>query len=300
MKKVLTIIGPTATGKTDLSIKIAKRFNGEIISGDSIQVYKGMDIGSAKIKDTMGITHYGIDIISPFDTYSVYDFQKLSREKIDLISSNNKLPIICGGTGLYIKATLYDYTFTSIDNDEVLLKKYDSYSNKELYDLLKIKDPISYKKIHVNNRKRILRALILDDSGNNKGKNEDKQEHKLIYDSFIVGCRLDRDKLYKRINDRVIEMINEGLVNEIDNLLKSGVSFDYKSMSGIGYKEFRDYFEGSASLDETISLIQKNSRNFVKRQFTWFNNQMDMNWVNMDNNDEIEKLFKDIEKWIKA
>lgn len=298
MKKVLIIVGPTSVGKTSLSIKLANILNGYVISGDSIQVYKGLDIGSAKIKkeEMENITHYGIDILNPKDNYSVFDFQKMARSYIDNI--NDKFPIIVGGTGLYIKSCIYDYKF--IENkkessDDIYANK----TNEEIYAMLLDIDKKSAEKIHINNRKRVIRALSIANSGISKSEIESKQEHKLIYDAFIIGCNMDRDILYKRINDRVLKMVNDGLVDEIRKLLNSGVSFSDQSMQAIGYREFNDYFNNDKSIDEVVSLIQKNTRNFAKRQFTWFKNQMEVNWVNMLDENEVNKLIDKVIKWSK-
>ena len=299
MKKILIIVGPTGVGKTDLSIELAKRFNAEIISGDSVQIYKGLDIGSAKIteEEKQGIKHYGIDELSFLDNYSVYDFQKMSRFNIEEISKKNKLPMIVGGTGLYIKSCIYDYEFVMHEPVEFL--DMDDKTNEELYEELKKLDEFSANKIHINNRKRIIRALTLCRLGTSKTENENNQQHKLIYDAFIVGCTVDRALLYERINNRVLKMIDSGLEQEIKGLLENGLTFENQSMQAIGYKEWKDYFLNNISKEEVISLIQKNSRNFAKRQYTWFNNQMDVNWVNMLDKEEVNNIIDRIEKWIK-
>ncbi|NLC96953.1 MAG: tRNA (adenosine(37)-N6)-dimethylallyltransferase MiaA [Erysipelotrichaceae bacterium] len=300
MKKVLIIVGPTGAGKSEFSIELAKRFNGSIISGDSIQVYKGLNIGSAKIteKEMQNIDHYGIDILENTDNYSVADFQKLARNYIDIIIKQNKLPMIVGGTGLYIKACLYDYNFIKQETNEVE-DDYDTKTNEELYSLLEEVDFESTKKIHINNRKRVIRALRLKNLGKSKSELESLQKKELIYDAFIVGCSMPRDLLYERINQRVIKMIELGLEKEIKSLLDSGINFDNQSMQGIGYKEWKEYFEGNIDINEVIRLIQRNSRSFAKRQYTWFNNQMEVNWINMLDDKEIEYISTRIEQWIK-
>ena len=299
MKKVLIIVGPTGVGKTDLSIELAKRFNAEIISGDSVQIYKGLDIGSAKIteEEKQGIKHYGIDELSFLDNYSVYDFQKMSRFNIEEICKKNKLPMIVGGTGLYIKSCIYDYEFVMHEPVEFL--DMDDKTNEELYEELKKLDEFSANKIHINNRKRIIRALTLCRLGTSKTENENNQQHKLIYDAFIVGCTVDRALLYERINNRVLKMIDSGLEQEIKGLLENGLTSENQSMQATRYNECKDYFLNNISKEEVISLIQKNSRNFAKRQYTWFNNQMDVNWVNMLDKEEVNNIIDRIEKWIK-
>lgn len=291
MRKVLVIVGPTASGKSSFGIKCAKAFNGEIISGDSIQIYKGLDIGSAKQLDTEDIPHYLIDIKDPKDNYSVKEFQEKGRELIEDISNRDKLPIIVGGTGLYIKALLYDYVFYDEEEKD---EPYDELSNEEIYEILKKEDPKALEKIHINNRKRLVRALnILRKHHEGISDIKDRQEHKILYDAKIIGLTLDRDLLYKRIEERVDQMINDGLLTEIKGLLDSAINFNDQSMQGIGYKEFKDYFEGNAELNECIDKVKVNTKHFAKRQYTWFNNQMDMNWY-----EDQDKALKDVEEWL--
>lgn len=278
MNKVLAIVGPTAVGKTDFGIKCANIFNGEIISGDSIQIYKGLDIGSAKpsISEQSQAKHYLIDIKEPTENYSVKEFQDLGREKIDNIYTESKLPIIVGGTGLYIKALLYDYTFFEESEED---NQYENLTNEDLYEKLKEVDPFALDKIHINNRKRLVRALNVYEK-HLKGISEikDEQEHKPIYDCLIIGLTTSRDNLYNRIDQRIDKMIEDGLINEIERLLSKGITFDNQCMQAIGYKEFRDYFENKKSLDECIKQVKINSHHFAKRQYTFFNNQMNVEW----------------------
>ena len=293
MKKVLVIAGPTASGKSGFAVECAKRFNGEIISGDSIQIYRGLDIGSAKIREDekQGIVHHLIDIKDAGESYSVKEFQALGRELIDDISERGKLPIVAGGTGLYIKALLYDYTFF---DEEVKDNPYEELSNQEIYDILSVEDPDSLKKIHVNNRKRLVRALnVLRKHGQGISEIASKKEHKPLYDALIIGLNRDRSVLYNDINLRVDRMFDEGLENEVRSLVDKGISFDMQSMQGIGYREFRGYFEGAASLDETREMIKKDTRNFAKRQMTWFKNQMDIAWC-----DDGMKMMETIDDWL--
>lgn len=293
MEKVLVIVGPTAVGKSSFGIKCAENFNGEIISGDSIAIYRGLDIGSAKpdIDEQNKVKHYLIDIKDPDDNYSVKQFQELSRHYIDQISKDNKLPIIVGGTGLYIKASLYDYVFFDEEKED---NQYEDLSNEQIYERLKQVDPKALEKIHINNRKRLIRALNIYEK-NNKGISEikDSQEHKPIYDCLIIGLTTDRETLYKRINDRVDKMIDDGLIQEIKDLLDKGITFDNQSMQGIGYKELRDYFENKRTLEECVEDIKRNSRHFAKRQYTFFNNQLDVKWF--DN--EIDAL-DEVKRWL--
>lgn len=291
-KKVLVIVGPTAVGKTSFGIECANRYNGEIISGDSIQIYKGLDIGSAKAtKDEQSkAVHHLIDIKEPSENYSVKDFQERGRFLIGELTKQNKLPIVVGGTGLYIKALLYDYEFKDEENND---NPYDELTNEQIYDILLKEDPECLGKIHINNRKRLVRALnVLRKHGTGISKIQAQQEHKMLYDAKIIGLTKNREQLYKDINKRVDMMIDEGLLEEIKGLLERGISFDDQCMQGIGYKEFRAYFEGVATPQECIELVKKNTRHFVKRQYTWFNNQMPIEWY-----EDKENAILEIDIW---
>ena len=293
MQKVLVIVGPTASGKSAFGIECAKAFNGEIISGDSIQIYRGLNIGSAKIsQDEMSnIKHHLIDIKDANETYSVKEFQERGRSLIEEISLKNKLPIIVGGTGLYIKALLYDYVFFDEDKKD---NPYDELSNEDIYDVLLKEDPASLEKIHINNRKRLVRALnVLRKHKTGIADIASKQEHKLLYDAKIIGLTLDRESLYERINMRVDKMIEDGLLEEIQGLLDSGINFSNQSMQGIGYKEFKEYFNGEKTLEECIASVKSNTKHFAKRQYTWFKNQMNLNWY-----EDKDSAKKDIEEWL--
>ena len=294
MRKVLVIVGPTAVGKTDFGIRCANTFDGEIISGDSIQIYRGLDIGSAKPdkKELSEAKHYLIDIKDPDENYSVKQFQELGRKYIDEISEKGKLPIIVGGTGLYIKACLYDYVFFDEEEEDY---QYPDKSNEELYELLRQKDPEALEKIHVNNRKRLIRALnIYEKHHEGISSIKAKQEHKPVYDCLIIGLTAEKEILYERINSRVDKMVEDGLIEEIDGLLKRGIDFDKQSMQGIGYKEFRPYYNKEKTLEECIEDVKTNSRHFAKRQYTFFNNQLDVKWYT--DKDEAIRL---IERWLK-
>lgn len=294
MEKVIVIVGPTGVGKTKMGVALAKYFNGEVISGDSMQIYKKMDIGTAKVTvDEMeGIKHHLIDIKEPTESYSVKDFQDEVRLKIKEISSRGKLPIIVGGTGLYIKAALYDYEFgeSQMDHQEYV-NKYQDHTNEQLYDLLLKIDEASAKELHPNNRQRVLRAIaIYESTGVKKSETLAKQNHELIYDARFIGLTLERDVLYERINQRVDLMMEQGLYQEIEKLMKKNYSSSLQSMKAIGYKEWFAYFQGNQSLEETLELIKKNSRNYAKRQYTWFNNQLPVKWFNVNLNDFDETI----------
>lgn len=292
MKKVLVIVGPTSVGKTAFGVKCAQTFNGEIISGDSIQIYKGLDIGSAKVtkEETLGIKHYLIDIKEPTENYSVKEFQEKGRELIEEISNKGKLPIVVGGTGLYIKALLYDYKFFDEEEKD---DQFTDLTNEELYKLLEKEDPEALEKIHVNNRKRLVRALnVVRKHGVGISKIKAEQEHKPIYDVKLIGLTKDRDELINNINLRVEQMVKDGLVEEIKGLLTNGVNFNNQCMQAIGYKEFKDYFEGNKTLEEVKEDIKVNTRHFAKRQYTWFNNQMDIEWFT-----DKENALESIKDW---
>ena len=283
---VLCIVGPTAVGKTKMSIELAKQLNGEIISGDSMQIYRGMDIGTAKatMDERQGIPHHLIDEKNPDEPYSVAAFQQTVRAKMEEIKSRGKLPIIVGGTGLYIKSVLYDYEFAGeSESKEVDEAKYGHLSNEELHAKLAAVDEAGAKDIHPNNRKRVIRALeIYETSGVKKSEMIEKQEHKMIYDACLIGLTDDRTVLYDRINKRVDTMYETGLVEEVKALFDEGISAESQSIRAIGYKELYDYFKGFISLEESKELIKRNSRRYAKRQYTWFNNQMDVTWFKVD------------------
>ena len=272
---VIVIVGPTCVGKTKLSIELAKRLNGEVINADSTQVYRGLDIATAKITESEkeGITHHLFDIKDITEDYTIYDYQRDSREVIDDITKRGKTPILVGGTGLYIKASLYDYKFNIEE------KKYDfsKYSSDELYNKLLSIDPDTT--IHKNNRKRIERALTMYYNNNEVKEKTDK----LLYDAVFIGLTTDRETLYKRINDRVDVMLKNGLLDEAKKIYESGIR-SKAVMTPIGYKELFEYFDSNISLEEAIELIKKRSRNYAKRQYTWNRHQFDVNWFNVDFN----------------
>jgi len=286
MNKVIVIVGPTSVGKTKMGIELAKKLNGEVISGDSMQIYKGMDIGTAKVTKTEmnGIAHHLIDIKNPDEAYSVKDFQEEVRACIKDITNRHKLPIIVGGTGLYIKAALYDYEFNESEIDHNVFKeKYKDYTNQQLHEYLKSIDEKSAQQLHFNNRQRVLRAIeIYELSGKRKSDILEEQQHICLYDACFIGLTLNRDILYKRINQRVDMMNEQGLEKEVRQLYDLGYQKSMQSMKAIGYKEWFDYFEGRISKERVLELIKKNSRNYAKRQYTWFKNQFDMNWFNVD------------------
>lgn len=293
MKKVVAIVGPTASGKTAFSILLAKAIDAEIISGDSIQVYCGFDIGSGKVslQDRSLVKHHLIDIKEARDTYSVKEFQERARNIIDY---TDKPIILCGGTGLYLKAALYDYDFPK---EEIKYFDYSTFSNDELYQRLKKLDPNQCAKIHPHNRQRLERSLtIYEQSGIPQSTLIARQEKKEIYDVYWIGISWQREDLYKRINMRVEKMLVDGLEDEVNSLLQHGSKFSDQAMKGIGYREWQEYFNGHQSLEQTKYLIQRNSRHFAKRQLTWFNNQVEVDWILP--NDLMSKV-NDIKAWLK-
>ena len=283
MNKVIVITGPTAVGKTSLSIELAKKYDGEIINADSTQVYKTLDIATAKIteKEKEGIPHYLIDIKNIDENYTVYDYQKDARKCIDDILKRGKTPILLGGTGLYIKAALYDYKF----NLETTKGDYSKYTKEELYNMLLKLDPDTT--IHINNRKRVERRL---DYIKNNHTTETNKTDKLLYDAIFIGLTIDRDILYDRINKRVDIMIKNGLVEEAKRIYDSNIRTK-AVLTPIGYKELFLFFDSAISLNEAIELIKQRSRRYAKRQYTWFNNQMNITWFTnpKDVYDYIEK-----------
>lgn len=284
MKKVVVITGPTGIGKTSISIDVAKYFQAEIISADSAQVYKGLNIGTAKIKESekKGVKHHLIDNVELKDHYDVARYQNDARKLIE----KTEKPFIVGGTGLYIKAVIYDYDFTDEPRDIDFEKQYINYSNEQLHELLQKKDLLLSEKIHPNNRRRVLRAL----SGKKiKTKGKDTK----VYDSLIIQLTLDRKTLYKRINKRVDLMLEEGLLKEVEDLKNKGLTFNIMC-----YKEINEYLEGIISFEEAIEKIKTVTRRYAKRQETWFNNQMKTIKIDVSNQLEAKnKIIKTIKEF---
>ncbi|EJS15478.1 tRNA (adenosine(37)-N6)-dimethylallyltransferase MiaA [Bacillus mycoides] len=300
-EKVAVIIGPTAVGKTKLSIDLAKALNGEIISGDSMQIYRTMDIGTAKVTtDEMdGIPHYMIDIKDPEDSFSVAEFQERVRKCIREITERGKLPIIVGGTGLYIQSVLFDYQFTDEAGDATYREQMEKlalehgveYVHKKLQEV----DPESAERIHANNVRRVIRALeIFHTTGEKMSNQLEKQENELLYDVSLIGLTMDREMLYDRINLRVNLMIEQGLLEEVKGLHERGVR-DCQSIQAIGYKEIYDYFENRVSLEEAVSQLKTNSRRYAKRQLTWFRNKMDVTWFDVTDGEKTSEILRYIE-----
>ena len=277
-EKVLVIAGPTAVGKTDLSIKLAKELNGEIISTDSMQIYKYMDIGSAKItkEEMCGVPHHMIDVVDPSTPFSVADYKEMAQKCIDDIISRGKLPILTGGTGLYINALTCNMNFTEAENDlkyrSELEELAEKHGNEYIHNMLKNIDPISYKEIHYNNRKRVIRALEVYKLTKKpfSSFNAGEEFYNGPYDVSYYVLNMGREKLYNRINLRVDIMMEKGLLEECIKLKEMGYNSSVQSMQGIGYKEIFYYLENKISLNEAVEMIKQGSRNYAKRQLTWF------------------------------
>lgn len=301
MKKVLVINGSTASKKSETAISLAKKYKGEIISCDSVQVYRGLDIGSAKIQpeDMEGIPHHLIDIFDLDEKMDVALFQQLAREKIEEIIQRGKLPILVGGTGLYIKAVINDYTFE--DEEEFETKDYSDMTNQELYDRLVEKDPEQAEKIHLNNRQRLIRINQLMDT-TNKTRTEiiSQQDDEYIYDVKLFYLMTQRDKLVERIDKRVDNMFEEGLLEEVNTITNHGQNWDYQGLRAIGYKEFKRYYTREQMLDEVKEQIKIHTRQFSKRQLTWFKHQFIGEIIDVLQDNYYEILTKEIDQWISS
>lgn len=297
-KKIIIIVGPTAVGKTSLSLSLARELNGEIISGDSMQIYRNLTIGTAKVsKEEQGeIPHHLIDEVDVTTPYAVSDFQKRARSLIEDISVKGKVPIIVGGTGLYIESLLYDVTFGgSGENDEAFREAQEAIAvekgNRYLWEQLNQVDPAAAEKIHFNNRRRIIRALeVYQVTGQLfSSYQSERKEKELLYDAKIIGLTTDREELYSRINLRVEQMFEKGLIEEVKWLYEQQLP-DAQAAKGIGYKELFPYLENKITLQEAKEAIQQNSRRYAKRQLTWFKNRLEnVEWVDLVSHPEKEQ-----------
>ncbi len=300
MRKIIIIAGPTASGKSDLAIKIAKKLNSEIISADSMQIYKDMNIGTAKITESemQGIKHHMLDVVNPNEEYSVSDYSNAAKKIIDRLHSENKIPIICGGTGLYIDSLLYPLSLGAKDDAirEKLQKECDEYGPSYMHQKLEKIDKAEADKVHENNVKRVLRALeIFELTGKTKSEQSDRDKD-LNYDTLLICLNPNRDELYHRINLRVDKMFKMGLEKEVRNLLNKGYTFDMQSMQAIGYKEFKDYFDGKISLEFLMDEIKKGTRHYAKRQLTWFKRYDFTKFFDINNE---EKIINEIDDFIR-
>lgn len=296
MKKPLIILaGPTAVGKTELSIALAKEVDGEIISADSMQVYRHMDIGSAKItpKQMQGVVHYLIDVLDPQDDFNVVCFQKMAKEAMEAIYQKGKIPILVGGTGFYIQALLYDIDFTDNNEDSSYREELEQLLKEKgatyLYDMLCAEDPAAAETIHQNNTKRVIRALEFKKQ---TGKcisqhNEVERMKQTPYESVYFVLTENRQELYRKIDERIDQMMENGLLEEVRKLSAMGLHKDMVSMQGLGYKELLSYLNQEISLDEAVYILKRDTRHFAKRQLTWFRREKDVIWLEkekFDNN----------------
>ena len=300
-KPIIILTGPTAVGKTKASIGRAKALNGEIISADSMQVYRHMDIGSAKIRpeEMQGIKHYLVDVLEPDEEFHVVRFQQMAKEAMDKIYAKGKVPIVVGGTGFYIQALLYDIDFTESNEDGAYRTELEglatTHGPQYLHDMLRKKDPKAAESIHANNVKRVIRALEFHKQTGEKisEHNEEERQKKSPYDFCYFVLNDERSHLYERINLRIDQMLEEGLVEEVQNLKEKGYTRDMVSMQGLGYKEILDYLNGECSLDEAIYILKRDTRHFAKRQLTWFRRERDVIWINKkDYEYDEEKLLE--------
>lgn len=298
-RPLVILTGPTAVGKTSLSIALAKAINGEIVSADSMQVYRHMDIGSAKIttEEMAGVPHHLIDVLEPTEAFNVVIFQKLAKEAMAGIYERGHIPILVGGTGFYIQAVLYDIDFTENDEDPSLRKELEAFAKREgaeaLYERLKVVDPASCGSIHAHNVKRVIRALEFYEktgqpiSAHNEVQRQNVSPYRFAY--FVLNDR--REKIYSRIDLRVEQMVAAGLVEEVQRLKEMGCTKDMVSMQGLGYKEILRYLEGELTLEEAIYLIKRDTRHFAKRQLTWFRREKEVIWVEKS---EIDQNGQDV------
>ncbi|MGH1805713.1 tRNA (adenosine(37)-N6)-dimethylallyltransferase MiaA [Enterococcus gallinarum] len=302
MEKVIVVVGPTAVGKTALSIELAKKYQGEVISGDSMQIYRGLDIGTAKVTaaEMQGIPHHLIDIRDSHESYSVAEFQKEARELITAIHQRGHLPIVAGGTGLYIQALLYDYQLGAAEeSDPSVRQRYQQEAarigKEALWQKLQALDPLAAAKIHYNNERKVIRALeVLETTGISIADPTTAPE--VVYDYFMIGLSTDRQLLYQRIDQRVDQMVAAGLVAEAQQVL---IHPETQAAKGIGYKEFAPYFAGTCSLEETVAQIKQQSRRYAKRQLTWFKNRLAPRWVDLvQHPEDVSSIEKAIDQWL--
>lgn len=301
-KEIMVLFGPTAVGKTEISLGVAKSLGGEILSADSMQIYQWMDIGSAKPtpEEQLVVPHHLVDEIDPRYPFSVADYQKKAKEAIENMFSRGKLPIVSGGTGLYINSLIYDMDFGKNQGDSDFRKKMEKFAlekgNEELHDLLMAKDPKAGRQIHPNNVKKVIRALERWETEGEIKPFRDNLRPTKDYKVLMIGLKRNRDQLYHRIEKRVDGFIQAGLVEEVEKLLGRGLSPKDISMKGIGYKEIIPFLEGKVSLEEAREEIKKNTRNLAKRQMTWFRSYSDVKWFDLS---EIDHPVEEMVQWWK-
>lgn len=300
MRPLIIITGPTAVGKTALSVRLAKAIGGEVISADSMQVYRHMDIGSAKIKkeDMDGVPHYLIDVLDPEEEFNVTVFQKMAKEAVEEIYSHGHIPIVAGGTGFYVQALLYDIDFTENGEDTSIRMELEKLGQERgaefLHNLLRDIDPDSADEIHENNRKRVIRAIEYYRQTGERISEHNKRERqkKSPYDFLYYVVNTDRTRLYERIDRRVDLMLEQGLVEEVMHLKDMGLTRDMVSMQGLGYKEILDFLQGIYTLEEAIYVLKRDTRHFAKRQITWFKRERDVRWLDLpDFNNDLDRVL---------
>lgn len=302
MEDLLILSGPTGIGKTDISIKIAKEISGEIISADSMQIYRHMDIGSAKIssEEMQGIPHHLIDIVEPSEEFSVAHYKQLAKDTITELTSRGKYPMLVGGTGLYINSLIFNYEFTGAYKDTEYRKYLEALAIEKgksfVHEMLKEIDIDSYKRLYPNDLKRVIRALEVYKltSKTISELNENQDIYNIPYNINYFVLNMDRERLYDRINKRVDIMLEKGLIDEVIKLKNMGYNSNMQSMKGIGYKEILHYLDGKISLEEAIEMIKQGSRNYAKRQLTWFRKDKRIKWIDKDNfnsDDEIANFI---------
>ena len=296
-ERIVVILGPTATGKSNCGIELAKRFRGEIISGDSMLVYRQMNIGTAKpsAEELQMAPHHLVDILPPDASYSVADFQQQAAELISQITLRGNLPILVGGTGLYIKALLEDYQFSSVEENPELRRQLETFASEKgtdkLYARLKKEDPAAAERLHPNDVRRVVRALETALSGDRVSQ---AKQNELKYAAAVFGLSMDRDFLYERINQRVDRMLEEGLEEEVRALLKAGVSTDCLSMKSLGYRQMAEYLTGKCDFATAVDNIKKGTRHFAKRQITWYKKMPYIHWFTVDRNLNYEKIVTEM------
>lgn len=301
-KPLIILTGPTAAGKTKLSIGLAKKIGGEIISADSMQVYKKMDIGTAKIRpeEMEGVTHYLIDVLDPFEEFNVVYFVEKAKEAMEKIYAAGNIPIIVGGTGFYIQALLYDIDFSQHEEKESYRKELEQLAEEKgkeyLYEILKKTDPEYAQIVHYNNVKKVIRALEYHKETGRKlsEHNKEQRQKESPYNFAYFVLYHDREVLYDRINRRVDIMMEDGLLDEVKGLIEEGYTKNMVSMQGLGYKEFFDYFDGTMSLEDTVDKIKKDTRHFAKRQLTWFRREKEVIWMNKKEYEQEEALLTSV------
>lgn len=305
-EKLCIIVGPTSIGKSSLAVNIASKLNGEVISADSMQIYKYMNIGTAKVtnKEMNGISHHMIDIINPDQSFTVSDYKHMAKEHISKINSDNRLPIIVGGTGLYVNSIVYNLNFAEIAPNEALRIKYEKileeFGNEYLHNRLMEIDSLSAERISIKDKKRVMRALeIFESTGKTMTEyNKDFRVMNNDYNLVYIALNMDRAKLYERINNRVDIMIESGLIDEVKTILEMGYNKDLISLKAIGYKEIISYLDNEISLEEAIELIKQGSRNYAKRQLTWFRRDNRIHWINIDDYDSSIEVTNTLSDYI--